>query len=49
MFKKLALILAVFAITVGTSCLAFAQDPSGAETLAQNPNSPVDYVWVLVC
>ncbi|MBP7835952.1 MAG: ammonium transporter [Candidatus Omnitrophica bacterium] len=27
----------------------FAQDPSGAETLAQNPQAPVDYVWVLVC
>lgn len=29
--------------------LAFAADPSGAETLAQNPQAPVDYVWVLVC
>ena len=29
--------------------LAFAQDPAGAETLAQNPQSPVDYVWILVC
>ncbi|MDD5409095.1 MAG: ammonium transporter [Candidatus Omnitrophica bacterium] len=28
---------------------AFAADPSGAETLAQNPQAPIDYVWVLVC
>jgi len=27
----------------------FAADPAGAETLAQNPSAPVDYVWVLVC
>jgi Amt family ammonium transporter len=27
----------------------FAADPSGAETLAQNPQAPIDYVWVLVC
>jgi len=49
MFKKLVLTLAIFAIAIGVSGMAFAQDPSGAETLAQNPNSPVDYVWVLVC
>lgn len=29
--------------------LAFAQDPAGAETLAANPQAPVDYVWILVC
>jgi Amt family ammonium transporter len=28
---------------------AFAADPSGAETLALNPQAPIDYVWVLVC
>lgn len=28
---------------------ALAQDPAGAETLAANPSSPVDYVWILVC
>ncbi|MDD5423776.1 MAG: ammonium transporter [Candidatus Omnitrophica bacterium] len=49
MFRKIAVFLAIFAMTIGASCLAFAQDPSGAETLAQNPNAPVDYVWVLVC
>jgi len=34
---------------LGTAALAFAQDPSGAVTLAGNPQAPVDYVWVLVC
>jgi len=24
-------------------------DPTGAETLKENPEAPVDYVWVLVC
>jgi Amt family ammonium transporter len=24
-------------------------DPLGAKTLADNPQAPVDYVWVLVC
>ncbi len=28
---------------------AFAQDPTGAQTLEANPLAPVDYVWVLVC
>ncbi|MCG8430637.1 MAG: ammonium transporter [Candidatus Omnitrophica bacterium] len=28
---------------------AWAGDPTGATTLAENPQSPVDYVWVLVC
>lgn len=49
MFRKITAFLAIFAVTIGMACLAFAQDPSGAETLAKNPNSPVDYVWVLVC
>lgn len=29
--------------------LVFAQDPTGASTLADNPGAPIDYVWVLVC
>ncbi len=29
--------------------MAFAADPSGAETLAADPKAPVNYVWVLVC
>jgi ammonium transporter, Amt family len=29
--------------------IGFAQDPGGAATLEANPQSPVDYVWVLVC
>ena len=35
------------ALMFGYNC--FAQDPSGAATLAANPQSPVDYVWVLMC
>jgi Amt family ammonium transporter len=29
--------------------LVWAQDPTGVATLKNNPESPVDYVWVLVC
>lgn len=29
--------------------VSFAQDPTGAETLAKDPRAPSDYVWVLVC
>jgi len=28
---------------------AVAADPSGAATLLENPDAPVDFVWVLVC
>ncbi|MDD3345682.1 MAG: ammonium transporter, partial [Candidatus Omnitrophica bacterium] len=28
---------------------AFAADPTGAQTLADNASAPIDYVWVLVC
>ncbi|MFA5157377.1 MAG: ammonium transporter [Candidatus Omnitrophota bacterium] len=47
MFKKL--IGLVLVGICGFASLAFAQDPSGAQTLAQNPSAPVDYVWILVC
>src|SRR3989338_1473021 len=50
MIKKMILFLAILAVTtIGIYSPAFARDPGGAETLAQNPNSPVDYVWILVC
>ncbi len=29
--------------------LAFAQDPTGAQTLKANPQAPLDYVWILIC
>ncbi|KUK14488.1 MAG: ammonium transporter [Synergistetes bacterium] len=28
---------------------SFARDPVGAATLKENPNLPVDYVWILIC
>ena len=50
MIKKMILFLAILAVTtIGIYSPAFSRDPGGAETLAQNPNSPVDYVWILVC
>jgi Amt family ammonium transporter len=44
------LIAALLLLGALTFCLnSFAQDPSGAKTLAENPQAPVDYVWVLMC
>ena len=49
MFKKWLGLLVLVLWGLGAASLAFAQDPSGAATLAQNPQAPVDYVWILVC
>ena len=32
-----------------TSDVALAADPSGVETLSENPGIAVDYVWVIIC
>jgi len=49
MKKKILTVLALMATGLVCAVQAFAQDPSGAETLAANPTAPVDYVWILVC
>ncbi|MFA5363427.1 MAG: ammonium transporter, partial [Candidatus Omnitrophota bacterium] len=46
MFKIISLCFAVF---LGLVPECFAQDASGAATLAANLQAPVDYVWVLMC
>ncbi|MFA5118551.1 MAG: ammonium transporter [Candidatus Omnitrophota bacterium] len=46
MFKKFVLVLLG---VLGLAQAVWAQDPSGAQTLAANPQAPVDYVWILVC
>jgi len=33
----------------GAVCAETAPDPTGAKTLTENAQAPVDYVWVLVC
>lgn len=42
-------VIAGLLVSIAIPFSVFAADPSGAETLAQNPQAPVDYVWVLVC
>lgn len=50
MRKKLfRLLCAAMGASFLAPAIVLAQDPAGAETLAQNPKSPADYVWVLVC
>lgn len=48
--KKIYKILLVLIILVSLNYnFIFASDPTGLETLKNNPASPVDYVWVLIC
>lgn len=50
MKKRLFILLgAIFLGLLVSAGLTFAQDPGGAATLEANPQSPVDYVWILVC
>jgi len=45
-----ALRLSTSALLLIASVLpVMAADPSGSKTLAENPEAPVDFVWVLVC
>lgn len=44
--KKIKKIIPWFVILVPLA--VYAQDPTGAETLANNPNAPADFVWVIV-
>ena len=49
MRKKWFSLLGLVFLGLVTTTLAFANDPTGAQTLEANPQAPVDYVWVLVC
>ena len=42
----LACVLCVGALVSASPALA--ADPSGAETLAENPSAPIDYVWIII-
>jgi len=44
----LAVVIIVSILMTSTSPVS-AADPSGEETLLNNPGSPVDYVWILIC
>jgi Amt family ammonium transporter len=49
MCKRWGSLLSVLFLAVIGTTPAFAGDPAGAQTIAANPQSPADYVWVLVC
>ena len=38
----------LFIVLIMPCVVSAAGDPTGAKTLSENPESPVDYVWVLV-
>ena len=42
-------LVAVALVLLMTITPVMAGDPSGAETLKENPDVPVDFVWVLIC
>jgi len=43
-----AMACALCALLLVTATPALAADPSGAETLADNPSAPVDFVWIII-
>ena len=49
MIKCLRWLCPLILAVLGFSTLAFAQDPTGAETLKANPQAPLNYVWILIC
>ncbi len=51
MRKKHVVVLLLLVMILGLAVVSLAgePDPTGAKTLAENPQAPVDYVWILVC
>ena len=47
--RRLSVLVCLIMVLVLLCGLAYAADTSGAETLKENPEAPVDFVWVLVC
>jgi len=45
---SISLIISLLVLVI-LSTPAIAGDPSGAKTLNENPEAPVDFVWILVC
>lgn len=46
MIKKIKYIIPLLLLLA--PAMVLAQDPTGAQTLAENPNFPVDFVWVII-
>ena len=49
MKKKTIFALLVIPLLLCVIPIAIAGDPSGAETLEDDPNAPVNFTWVLIC
>ena len=49
MKSKVILAISVALILLSVIPISMAGDPSGAETLAEDPDAPVNFVWVLIC
>ena len=49
--KKIKTVLAILVTLsiLSVAPISIAGDPSGAETLSEDPNAPVNFVWVLLC
>ncbi|MFZ2070924.1 MAG: hypothetical protein WAV32_04900, partial [Halobacteriota archaeon] len=46
---SIVLVLVMLSMILALIPGAMAGDPTGARTLEENPEAPVDYVWILVC
>ncbi|MDY6931810.1 MAG: ammonium transporter, partial [Halobacteriota archaeon] len=46
--KKLAILMTVLLVMLSVSPVSMAKDPNGADTLVEDPDSPVNFTWVLI-
>ncbi|MBE9545870.1 MAG: ammonium transporter [Proteobacteria bacterium] len=49
MSRSLTCLCLVTLVFLCFATLTFAQDPTGAQTLKENSQAPINYVWILVC
>jgi Amt family ammonium transporter len=49
MIKCLKWLCPLLLAVLGFSTLVFAGDPTGAAALKENPQAPLNYVWILIC
>jgi len=47
--RNVSTIIIIVSILMISVSPVLAADPSGEETLLNNPGSPIDYVWILIC
>ncbi|MDY6959687.1 MAG: ammonium transporter, partial [Halobacteriota archaeon] len=46
--KKMAILMTVLLVMLSVLPVSMAKDPNGADTLVEDPDSPVNFTWVLI-